>query len=174
MLRQMDYPARIVILLALRQLKGASFASRRISLSMRQRSSSCPPLHGSVCSHSALQPANRASHKDASPEGALRTEGSLFPMFKRSSPKSCLCHRFEETTHKSFPCHTSKNPLPQVQSLPHLRPLPLPHLFACPPWRATHASPPPGPRRRSTVSSRGPAEGSALSFAFPYFLTSFY
>jgi hypothetical protein len=161
MRRQIDYPTRIVILLALSAAEGSLF-------SMSRRSSFYPALPGSVCSDSAasvtFQPANAVFASCALRRDLLTCESHLphalllpFLATRHSPlatvPKSFICHTSAKSAVNSFPCHTSKNSLPQVQSLPHLPP---PH---------------PGPRRRSTVSSRAPAEGSA--FAFALFLLPF-
>src|SRR5213082_3476079 len=39
----------------------------------------------------------------------------------KNAAKSCICHRSAKSACKSFSCHTSKNALPQVLCLPHLR-----------------------------------------------------
>ena len=39
----------------------------------------------------------------------------------KNAPKSCICHRSAKSPSKFFICHTSKNALPQVLCLPHLR-----------------------------------------------------
>jgi len=178
MLRQNDYPARIVILLALNATHGselvASFASRRISLSMRQPFSSCLPLQGSLCSPAeslrtlrlcvrfffplpladflfhltGLPPVTSLPKASAKGHVSSVVRGSS-PVTRHESPvtNSFICHTSEETTHKSFPCHTSKNPLPQVLCLPHIQD-------------------PPGPLRppRNVIPSR--RRGICLSFVF--------
>ena len=49
---------------------------------------------------------------------------ALFICPRSSNP--CICHTSEKPPRKFFRCHTSKNGLPQVLCLPHLRPPPLP------------------------------------------------
>lgn len=39
----------------------------------------------------------------------------------KNAAKSCICHRSAKPARKPFICHTSKNALPQVLCLPHLR-----------------------------------------------------
>ena len=68
-----------------------------------------------VCHRSEKLVAKRASDEDASPERAQRVEGP------QSIAKSCVCHRSAKSPPKSFPCHTSKNALPQVLCLPHIQ-----------------------------------------------------
>src|SRR5229473_3645064 len=82
---------------------------------MRRQISPCHSLPGSLCSDSAasltFQPAN-----------LLTCQRSSLPV-----TKPFICHRSAKSAAKSNPCHTSKNPLPQVQSVPHLpTPPPLP------------------------------------------------
>ncbi len=43
------------------------------------------------------------------------------PSFAPRHRKSCVCHTSEKSPANSFICHTSKNGLPQVPCLPHLR-----------------------------------------------------
>src|SRR5689334_905380 len=78
-------------------------------------------------------------------------------MGQRSCPpvtKFFICHTSAESAAKSFPCHTSKNPLPQPLCLPHLRHPPGGSLFRFPTARAPLAT---GHRsdlgRRITASS---------------------
>ena len=187
MLRQNDYPARIVILLALNATQGselvASFASRRISLSMRQPFSSCLPLQGSLCSPAeslrtlrlcvrfffplpladflfhltGLPPVTSLPKASAKGHVSSVVRGSS-PVTRHESPvtNSFICHRSEETPCKSFPCHTSKTPLPQVLCLPHIQDPP------GAPAPAPHRHPKPHPESSSRVAG----EGAALSFVF--------
>jgi hypothetical protein len=55
-----------------------------------------------------------------------RGEGICCPSARHSSlapchRKSCVCHTSEKSPANLFICHTSKNGLPQVPCLPHLR-----------------------------------------------------
>ena len=163
MRRQLGYPARIVILSELREPKDL--------FSMRQPFSSCPPLQGSLSSPAeslrtlplcvrfffplpladflfGLPPVTRLPKASAKGHASSVVRGSS-PVTRHESPvtNSFICHRSEETPCKSFPCHTSKNPLPQVLCLPHIQD-------------------PPGPLRppRNVIPSR--RRGICLSFVF--------
>lgn len=105
-----------------------------------------------ACHTSAKSAAKRASDKDASPacpehsrrERAQRVEGS------QPSVKSCVCHRSEKSAAKFFPCHTSKNALPQVLYLPHIQ------------------DPPRGTRHRAQCHPEPKARDLLSSFAFRF------
>ena len=171
MRRQLGYPARIVILSELREPKDL--------FSMCQRPSSCPPFRGSLCSPAeslrtlplcvrsffplpladflfhltGLPPVTSLPKASAKGHASSVVRGSS-PVTRHESPvtNSFICHRSEETPCKSFPCHTSKNPLPQVLCLPHIQ------------------APPPGPLRppRAVIPSR--RRGSCSVFRISSFV----
>src|SRR6266849_72098 len=119
---------------------------------MRRQISPCHSLPGSLCSDSAasltFQPAN-----------LLTCQRSSLPV---TNP--FICHRSAKSAAKSNPCHTSKNPLPQVQSLPHL---PTPHPCH---FKTGIALP---PSYRSSGSPRFDVTCPLSTVDFLYFLTSF-
>ena len=150
---------------------------------MRQPFSSCLPLQGSVCSPveslrtlrlcvrfffplpladflfhlTGLPPVTSLPKASAKGHVSSVVRGSS-PVTRHESPvtNSFICHRSEETPCKSFPCHTSKKPLPQVLCLPHIQ--------APPP-----GAPAPAPRRHPEPQARELLCLSYFEFRISYF-----